>query len=125
MPIRARVIADNCVECRHELLRDCQESGLPTPTSEIFLVPEKWISHECDHMEGQFVLKIEALELERIEIEPEIDAESMRWKDEDEIEAPAWWNNLDATKNIGYPARETGRYGSHPSHDGFNDESEP
>jgi hypothetical protein len=32
--------------------------------------------------------------------------------------------NLDATKNIGYVVREMGKYGSHPSHDGFNDESE-
>jgi hypothetical protein len=51
--------------------------------------------------------------------------EPTRWKDGEEIEAPAWWNNSDATKGIGYPAREEGKYGSHPSHDGFDDESEP
>ena len=32
---------------------------------------------------------------------------------------------MDATKNYGYPCRETGRYGSHSSHDGFDDESGP
>jgi hypothetical protein len=32
--------------------------------------------------------------------------------------------NLDATKNMGYPAREEGRYGSHASYDGFDDESD-
>jgi len=32
---------------------------------------------------------------------------------------------IDATKNYGYPAREAGRYGSHPSHDGFDGESKP
>jgi len=32
--------------------------------------------------------------------------------------------NLDATKNIGYVRREIGKYGSHASHDGFDDESE-
>lgn len=42
-----------------------------------------------------------------------------------EVERPAWWDNLDATKNRGYPAREEGRYGSYPSHDGFDDESNP
>ena len=33
--------------------------------------------------------------------------------------------NLDATKKWGYPAREQGKYGSHPGCDDFNDESEP
>ncbi len=32
---------------------------------------------------------------------------------------------LDRTKNYGFPCRENGRYGSHPSHDGFDDESKP
>ncbi len=50
---------------------------------------------------------------------------SLRYKEGAEIEPPAWSNNLDATKNIGYPVRESGRYGSHPSHDAFDDESEP
>ena len=42
-----------------------------------------------------------------------------------EAESPPWRNNLDATKNYGYPAREAGRYGSHPSHDVFDGESKP
>jgi hypothetical protein len=50
--------------------------------------------------------------------------ESLRYKGI-EVERPSWWNNLDATKDYGYPAREAGRYGSHPSHDGFDDESKP
>jgi hypothetical protein len=33
--------------------------------------------------------------------------------------------NLDATKLYAHPCREHGRYGSHPSHDGFDDESTP
>lgn len=41
------------------------------------------------------------------------------------VEKPSWGDNLDATKNCGYPAREEGRYGSYPSHDGFDDESKP
>ena len=44
---------------------------------------------------------------------------------EDKVKVERWWDNLDATKNRGYPAREEGRYGSYPSHDGFDDESEP
>lgn len=50
---------------------------------------------------------------------------SVRHKGEIEVERPSWWNNLDATKDCGYPAREEGRYGSYPSHDGFDDESKP
>lgn len=33
--------------------------------------------------------------------------------------------NLDATKLYAHPYRERGRFGSHPSHDGFDDESSP
>lgn len=33
--------------------------------------------------------------------------------------------NLDSTKLYAHPYREQGRYGSHPSHDGFDDESSP
>ena len=33
--------------------------------------------------------------------------------------------NLDATKLYAHAYREQGKYGSHPSHDGFDDESEP
>jgi len=50
---------------------------------------------------------------------------STREKGQIEVERPSWWDNLDATKNCGYPAREEGRYGSYPSHDGFDDESKP
>jgi hypothetical protein len=44
---------------------------------------------------------------------------------EHEVEVERLWDNLDATKDCGYPAREEGRYGSYPSHDGFDDESKP
>jgi hypothetical protein len=33
-------------------------------------------------------------------------------------------HNLDATKDVGYVRRENGKYGSHASHDSFDDESE-
>ena len=33
--------------------------------------------------------------------------------------------NLDATKLYAHAYRESGRFGSHPSHDGFDDESGP
>jgi hypothetical protein len=54
-----------------------------------------------------------------------VSPESTRHKGKLEVERPSWWDNLDATKNCGYPAREAGRYGSYPSHDGFDDEAKP
>lgn len=53
------------------------------------------------------------------------DSEDWDPEDSGEVEAPDGWLNIDATKNIGYPVREQGRYGSHPTHDDFGDESEP
>jgi hypothetical protein len=32
---------------------------------------------------------------------------------------------LDRTRGYGHLSRENGRFGSHPSHDGFDDESKP
>lgn len=40
-------------------------------------------------------------------------------------EHPKDATRMDKMRNYGYPCRETGRYGSHPSHDGFDDESQP
>ena len=116
---RTKVIASKCSVCREALVEDCKIFGLPLPMDEIIYAPERWVRHRCPHMDDGLVLDsgtpIDA-----------IDIESNRIKDgEAEIEAPEWWNNLDASKGIGYPAREDGRYGSYPSHDGFGDESDP
>lgn len=119
--LRARVILDNCSECRDTLLLDCKAFRLPLPTSELILVPERWVSHKCPHGENGLVLEFETAAANK---NVEADTESLRWKREEEIESPAWRNNLDATKGMGYPAREEGCYGSHPSHDDFDDESE-
>jgi hypothetical protein len=34
-------------------------------------------------------------------------------------------DRMDATRGMGFFARENGRFGSHPIHDGFDDESGP
>ena len=103
------------------LLLDCKDFGLPLPIGEVILVPERWAAHKCGHQENGFVLEFSKAP----HLSQNPSAQSLRWKNEEEVESPSWWNNLDATKNRGFPARETGRYGSHPSHDGFDDESEP
>jgi hypothetical protein len=114
---RVRVTSFNCTQCLSDLIADCRSLGLPLPTNEYSKVPESWLTHECPHQENGLV----------IELEPQVSMpeESQRWKNEDEIEDPEWRNNLDATKGIGYPAREEGHYGSYPGHDGFDDESKP
>lgn len=43
--------------------------------------------------------------------------------DEDDDGVDFLQPSLDASKNIGYPCRETGKYGSYSAHDGFDDES--
>ena len=119
--IRAKVKQSNCSKCRDALLSDCRRFQLPVPTDQCIWVPERWVSHKCPHAKDGLVLEFEETATREFEFIPE----SARWKSEDEIAAPDWWNNSDATKDIGYPARESGKYGSHPSHDGFDDESEP
>jgi hypothetical protein len=120
----ARVISDGCTECRDQLLEDCRDSALPPPTSNLIVVPESWADHRCPHPGGQFQLDFLPQESESV---GEISGESIGWDDEGlgDVEAPDGWMNIDATKNICYPAREQGRYGSHPTHDDFDDESEP
>ena len=41
------------------------------------------------------------------------------------FEGPVHSPNLDATKDYAHAFRERGSFGSHPSHDGFDDESSP
>jgi hypothetical protein len=51
------------------------------------------------------VPKFQVAVTNQAEIQMEID-----WsEDGEEIEYPKWWNNLDTTKGIGYPARDTAR----------------
>lgn len=114
---RVRVKSFDCVECRNALIADCRSFGLPLPTNECAEVPESWLTHKCPHQENGLVIELES--------QPPGPEESQRWKNQEEIENPQWRHNLDATKGIGYPVREQGRYGSHPAHDGFDDESEP
>lgn len=43
----------------------------------------------------------------------------------DAFEQSVGIDRRDRTRGYGYPARENGRYGSHPMHDGFDDEAGP
>jgi hypothetical protein len=85
------------------------------PTDEVIAVPEEWLLHRCSHRPDGLRLQ---LVVEHHD-EKEMAAERSVWG------VSVWRDSIDATKNIGFPARESGKYGSHPSHDAFNDESDP
>lgn len=126
--LRAHVVAVHCEQCRDDLLIDCNDLGLPLPTGEFILIPCWWANKTCYHGKGGLALRVMGPAASHNQTEEprnnRREERSARYKDvEAEIEAPDWRNNLDASKDIGYPAREYGLYGSYPAHDGFDDES--
>jgi hypothetical protein len=120
-PIHARVIACDCDQCRDALLTDCRESSLPPPTDTFIVVPDWWANHECEHGRQGITMRFD---VEVVSLD-DVDDIWVSAADAEMVEAPDGWQNLDATKGIGYPAREQGRYGSHPSHDRFDGDSDP
>jgi hypothetical protein len=109
--VRAKLVQNDCPECFHALLEESRSLEWVTLVGEVVLIPEHWLNPVCTH--GRLGIKFERL--------PD---------DTDEPGSPrlagqAFDTRMDATKNIGYPAREQGTYGSHPMHDDFNDESNP
>ena len=85
------------------------------PMEEVIAAPEEWLLRRCLHRPDGLRLQLAAEDPDQKEME----AEQSVWG------ASVWRDTIDAAKNIGYPVRESGKYGSHPSHDGFNDESDP
>ena len=117
--VRARVVQNDCPECVYALLaelKDCYPEGLPLG-GEIVNVPENCLYRKCQ--DGRLGIKF------RLEVtDADTPREPERAKSgEVEFEAPD--SRIDATKNIGYPAREHGPIGSHPMCDDFDDESGP
>jgi hypothetical protein len=119
--LRAQVIANNCGECRDQLLLECRQLGLPLPTGEFISVPQRWAFHKCTHIENGLVLKFES----KLRNGLQLDVEDDTPEHGTEVVGLESCDSLDASKGIGYPCREEGGYGSYPSHDGFDDESEP
>ena len=115
--VRARIVQDSCPECRDALLTEAKALGGLPLAGEIVEIPERWLNATCTHGRAglRFKLMADTGALSR---------EVQRAKsDEVEMEAPDF--KLDASKYIGYPVREHGPYGSHPTHDDFDDESGP
>jgi hypothetical protein len=110
--VRAKVVQNDCEDCRNDLLEESKRlDGLPL-AGEVVLIPTHWLNRACPH--GRLGLKFAANNNVPLgEAEPaksgEVEFETAR---------------MDATKDIGYPVREHGPYGSHPAHDDFDDESD-
>src|ERR1700674_3284750 len=117
--VQAKVTC-KCPMCRLLIAEDCIRFGLKLPKDEICEIPLRWAFQECPHSPDG--LKIELFGDSDESMTELTLSSSLRWKETDELEPPPWRNNFDFTKNWGFPCREAGRYGSHPSHDGFDDE---
>ena len=115
-PVYVRIVRWDCEECRDALLCDCLAQGIGQPIGEFTLGPAEWVSRECPHRGDGFTLNIALVRSK---------ARGGTGGGDFDNEGDLYEENIDATKGIGYPAREDGSYGSHPSHDGFDDDSEP
>lgn len=113
--VRARFVDNDCQECLAALLEEGKSLGGLPLSGPIVEVPRHWLGKHCDH--GRSGLRFEFL----AEYDAEVVEEVVPADDELGANDPS----IDATKDIGYPAREHGPYGSHPMHDDFDDESSP
>ena len=113
--VRARLVKDNCAECRNHLLEEAKSHGGLPLAGEIVIIPKHWLAKVCPH--GNAGLKFK--------LDDSVMAETIVRAKPEELELDSRYSTMDATKNIGYPVREHGPYGSHPMHDDFDDESGP
>lgn len=133
-----RVLGHDCDDCFAALAADCIAIGHPK-IGTYAVVRARWLHSECPH--GRTGVWLEAVEpddedngtvwLSDVEnprvreimrkghstagLEDQPDFKKSRWRE-------LFPDTIDATKGIGYPAREVGRYGSHPQHDGSEDD---
>lgn len=116
--VRAKLIRNDCPTCFKSLLEEAKSLGGLPLGGKIVLVPAHWIDRICPH--GQAGVKFESAS---------IDAEASMSEERDtgteDVDFGTTDSKMDASKNIGYPVRERGPYGSHPGHDDFDDESGP
>lgn len=115
--VHARVVQDACPECRNALLSEAKSLGLPVQ-GEVVIIPRHWLNTNCPH--GRSGIRFELAVSDTRALLQEVERAKSG-----EVELEAADSRIDATKDIGYPVREHGPYGSHPMHDDFDDESDP
>ena len=116
--VRAKILQDDCPECRNSLLRESESLGGLPLAGAIVLIPKHWLNESCPH--GRSGIKFQPDEKE-----PDPLSAQTEESDFGDVDFGITDSKMDATKNIGYPIRERGPYGSHPGHDDFDDESGP
>jgi hypothetical protein len=118
--VRAKFIGNDCEDCLKMLLEESKSFGGLPLGGNIVEIPEHWLNAKCTHGCSGLKFHLDSIESGS----KSTDVERMdAWKLG--IELSAYDPGIDATKNIGYPIREHGPYGSHPMHDDFDDESGP
>jgi hypothetical protein len=115
--VHARVAQNDCPECLIALVMEARSLGLPIQ-GEVGIIPKHWLNANCPH--GRTGLRFDLVVADA----GVFSRESGRTKS-DGVELEAVDTRIDATKDMGYPTREHGPYGSHPMHDDFDDESDP
>jgi hypothetical protein len=115
--VRAKVVQDGCPECRNVLLAEAKSLGGLPLEGDIVIVPKHWLDATCPHGRS-------GLRFETVTDIGALSREAERAKS-GEVELASIDSSIDATKDVGYPVREHGPYGSHPMHDDFDDESGP
>jgi hypothetical protein len=116
--VRAKIVEDKCHECRNDLLAESKSLGGLPLAGEFVMIPKRWLNAACPH--GRSGLRFDLAEVGTDG--PSREAERAKSGD---VEFEASDPRIDATKDIGYPVRDHGPYGSHPMHDDFDDESGP
>lgn len=116
--VRAKVVQDSCPECRDALLAEAKSLGGLPLGGDVVIIPKYWLNTMCPH--GRSGLRFDLAVADT----GALSREAERAKS-GEVELEATDSRIDATKDIGYPVREHGPYGSHPMHDDFDDESGP
>ena len=115
----ARFVSNDCGHCLAALLVEAKSHGGFALEGAVAEIPDHWLNAKCPHGRTGLRFDLVADELSA-ESEAELETESQGgWED-----CP-FGSSIDATKNIGFPVREHGPYGSHPMHDDFDDESGP
>jgi len=117
--VHARVVQDRCPECRNARLEEAKSDAKINLRGPVVIIPSHWLNAMCPH--GHSGLNFEFLAVG--------DTGALSQGGEQagsgEVELDTIDSRMDATKDIGYPVREHGPYGSHPMHDPFDDESGP
>lgn len=118
-----RVVGWDCDACRDALVTDCVNAGLEL-NQEFTMVPADWPNRECPHGKNGITMEVLASErpLSDEVADLGVDSETELF----DFSGSGGWRDLypdtaDGGKGTGYPARDTGLYGSYPQFDGGDD----